>query len=711
MAKRTYKTAEPYLRAKERAKARSSAVVLAGQDIAPLPDRVDQARRSRADTDFRFFCETYYGHVFTRAWSKDHLRVIEKIERVVRNRETLAVAMPRGSGKTTLCRVAVQWAILTGQHPFVMLIDATVDRSGISLSNIKRLLLANGRLLEDYPEALYPIRRLEGESKRSIGQRYYGVPTGIGWGMDEIVMPTIPGSRCSGAIIQVAGILGNIRGALHVRADGTQVRPTLVVCDDPQTDESARSIVQTAERLSVIHGAISGLAGPGEHTAVVIPCTVIQSGDLADKLLDRKQSPSWYGERTKMVYSFPANTNLWDEYRKIRDDCRRRDKSTRQATEFYRQRKGLCGLSLGDARPCPTCDHRATCMDCGAVVAWPDRYDKAEVSALQNAMDVKFDIGEQAFSAEYQNSPMIDKTISAALTTEEVAGRFNGRPQREVPLSCTQLTMFVDVHKEVLFYCVAGWQEDCAGYIVDYGTWPSQNRLVFNLSDAPRKLSMQYSGADEDGAIQAGLTELVQASLSKEWPKAGGGVLRIGRLLVDSGYKPGIVAAVKHQCGGATMVLSKGVGIRAGNRPMSSYQKKPGESYGHHWYMPRVAGTQEFPHVAVDVNWWKSFVHAHLQIAPGDPGALTLFGASADPHWLFAEHVANSEFYVVTQGFGREVQEWRPKPTRPDGHFFDALVGCAAAASMLGCATPEMSARPRREVKRTKFSQIAGVTR
>ena len=30
------------------------------------------------------------------------------------------------------------------------------------------------------------------------------------------------------------------------------------------------------------------------------------------------------------------------------------------------------------------------------------------------------------------------------------------------------------------------------------------------------------------------------------------------------GYKPGVVAAVKHKAGGSAMMLSKGVGIRAG---------------------------------------------------------------------------------------------------------------------------------------------------
>ena len=210
-----------------------------------MPAPRDLARRARADTDFRFFCEAYFPHLFTLAWSDDHLRVIAKIERVVRGHETLAVAMPRGSGKTSMCLTAVQWAILSGQHPFVYLIAATNEAALALLANIKSHLAGNELLLADYPEAVYPIRCLQGETRRCRGQRYYGVPTRIGWGVDELVMPTIPASRCSGSIVRVSGITGNIRGALHTRADGTQVRPTLVVCDDPQTDQSARSLLQT----------------------------------------------------------------------------------------------------------------------------------------------------------------------------------------------------------------------------------------------------------------------------------------------------------------------------------------------------------------------------------------------------------------------------------------------------------------------------------
>jgi hypothetical protein len=178
------------------------------------------------------------------------------------------------------------------------------------------------------------------------------VPARIGWGVDEAVMPTIPASRCSGSIVRVSGITGNIREALHTRANGTQVRPTLLVCDDPQTDQSARSILQTAERLGVVNGAISGLAGPGERTAIIIPCTVIQHGDLADQLLDRQKNPSWHGERTKLVYSFPTATKLWAEYARIRDESLRADGDGHEATEFYAARREQ--------------------MDAGAEVAWPD---------------------------------------------------------------------------------------------------------------------------------------------------------------------------------------------------------------------------------------------------------------------------------------------------------------------------------------------------
>src|SRR5512146_2784440 len=249
-----------YRLAKARATARSKAMVLAGQDIGALPPVKDVPRRARADTDFRFFCESYFPRLFTLAWSADHLKVIAKIEQAVIRGGLFSMAMPRGSGKTTLCQTAALWALLTGRQPFVFLIAATAEYASAALSNLKSHLSQNELLLEDYPEAVYPIRCLEGESRRCTGQRYYGRLTHIGWTADQIVLPSIPGSRCSGAIVRTAGLLGHIRGAVHVKPDGTSIRPTLVIIDDPQTDQSARSPSQVHERLSVVNGAILNLA-------------------------------------------------------------------------------------------------------------------------------------------------------------------------------------------------------------------------------------------------------------------------------------------------------------------------------------------------------------------------------------------------------------------------------------------------------------------
>jgi hypothetical protein len=677
-----------YDRQRAKAKLRSATITLAGQDIAPLSPCKHPTERHRADGDFRYFCERYFHKVFDLAWSPDHLRVIQKIERVVRNRETYAVAMPRGSGKTSLCLAAVEWAILGGHHGFVYLVASTNEAAVDLLAKIKAHFERNALLMDDYPEALEPIWRLDGESRRCTGQRYYGIPTRIEWGLEEIVMPTMPNSPASGAVIRVSGLTGNIRGALHVRPDGTSVRPSLVICDDPQTDQSARSALQTAERLSLITGAIAGLAGPGKRTAIIVPCTVIRASDLADQLLDRQRHPEWHGERTKMLNAFPTNERLWSEYAKLRAESLRVHDDIRLATVFYRE-------------------HREE-MDAGAVAAWPERFLENELSAIQHAMNLKLQ-DEAAFASEYQNEPIQDQLAQKALTPAEVAGRFNGRPRGEVPLPCSTVTMFVDVHDRVLYWCVAAWQQDFTGYVIDYGTWPYQNRAWFDQDTAPYPLAKEYPAAGVDGAIQSGLEALVGKYLSHEWPRAGGGgVLRVEKCLVDMGYKPGIVAAVKHKVGGAAMVLAKGVGIRAGGRPMSMYRRKPGEVHGHNWYFPNVRGTQEFPHVAVDVNWWKTFVHGRLVVASGDPGALTLYGKSADQHGLFAAHVAGSETWTVTQGYGRYVQEWKLNPARPDNHWLDCLVGCAVAASICGVRLPGLDAQAARERKPIRLSALRG---
>lgn len=259
---------------KEQARARNAALSLSGRDIGDLPEVVNADRKARAESDFRFFCECYFPLTFHLTWSQDHLKVIAKIEQAVLRGGLFAMAMPRGSGKTTICECACIWAVLYGHRDFVCLIGSDEGHAMDMLDSIKMELDSNEVLLEDFPEVLYPIQCLEGIANRCNGQLFKGERTHIGWTAKEIVLPTIPGSMASGAIIKVAGITGRIRGMKYKRADGKTVRPSLVVLDDPQTDESARSLSQCATRESILAGAVLGLAGPGKKISGIMPCTV-----------------------------------------------------------------------------------------------------------------------------------------------------------------------------------------------------------------------------------------------------------------------------------------------------------------------------------------------------------------------------------------------------------------------------------------------------
>lgn len=696
--------AEPagYDEAKRRQAQRNRAATKASQDIAPIPDVADPARRKRAGKSLRVFAETYFPQIFWRPWSADHRRVIKRLEAAIRHGDLFACAMPRGSGKTSLATVAALWAILYGHRPFVSLIGGSKTKAKELLAPIKLAVLENKLLLADFPDAIFALRALDNSSKRQLQQHCHGQLTHVRWEPDRIVYPVLPAedlpaalkaqgleaSPAAGSIIAVTSLDSHIRGQQHARADGTIIRPSLVILDDPQTRASARSPGQTKFRLQLLFGDVLGMAGPGESISAAITCSKIYTDDLADQILDREKHPEWQGECTKLIYAFPTNEKLWRQYAEIRADGLRANKRLAPATAFYRK-------------------HRKA-MDAGAKVAWADRYDREEeLSAVQHAMNLQYrDL--ETFWSEYQNEPMREQVSDDVLIPQAVSEKFNGRPRRTVPVKCNRLTGFVDVHDRLLYWVVCAWEDDFTGYVIDYATFPAQERPWFAMRTARRTLARAFPTLGKDAAILAGLEQLVGELLGREWERAGAGVLRIERLMVDMGYKSSLVAAAKHKVGGEAMMLYRGAPIGARNRPISQYKRKPGERYGHHWYIPSVKGTHEFPHLAADVNYWKSFIHRAFATPAGEPGSLSLFGKTAKAHELLAEHIADSEAWTETQGHGRTVHEWKLRPAAPDNHWFDGLVGCAVAASMGGVQTAGMQAQ---QVRRRKRYTSADLTR
>jgi hypothetical protein len=659
----------------ERTTAEANASSRVGRDIAdgyPRPARGAARRRAVCERDLRKFFESYFPEAFRLEWSADHLRVIGRLQEAILHGGLFAVAMPRGAGKSTMAERGALWALLFGHRRFVVLIGATEYDAARLLGHLKTELLNNERLARDFRHVTYPVRRIENNARRCIGQLFKGRRTDITWGADRITFPTMPDEACdganvSGATVATAGLTGAIRGLSHTLASGEITRPDMVLLDDVQTRESSGSPLQTTQRLAIVQGDVLGLAGPAAKITALALVTVISAGDLADQLLDRERSPQWHGERTAAVYAWPENEPLWAEYLKIRAEAQRRGESTEAATAFYRRNRQA--------------------MDAGALVAWPARKFPEELSAVEHVMGLRADLGEAAFASEYQNEPQrAEAEADAMLTAEEIMGRLNGLPRGLVPRAATMLSAFVDVHNELLFWVIVGWETNFTGSIVGYGTVPKQRARLFSLRKADPTLPSVYPGAGREGAILAGLKAFDEEILSRQWPREGSSPLPIQLCLVDCGFLPDLVEEFcKRSPRAAVLLPSRGEGVGAARRPMTEYQVKPGERHGWYWLVAPTAH-RGIRRARFDANHYKSFVHNHLALALGDKGSLTLYGNDPEEHRLFAQHLT-AEAPIMVSANGRTVAEWRPRPGAGDNHWLDTLCGAAVAASMAGAAT------------------------
>ena len=680
-------------RERARLRALSQRRSLAGRDIGDIPEISEEwsAKRDACRSDFRLFCETFFGEIFHLEWSQDHLRVLSKAQSAVLDGGLFALAMPRGSGKTTIAECACLWSVLYGHHQFVCLIGSDASAAESMLDTIKSEIENNDSILLAFPEAAYPIRRLGGINNRASGQLHDGERTRIAWTADEIIMPTIGDSPCSGSIIRVAGITGRIRGMKFVRPDGKSVRPSLVIIDDPQTDESARSFSQSESRVRVLSGAILGLGGPGQKIAGIMPCTVISPGDMADQILDRAKHPEWNGERTKMMYSFPKNQRLWDEYAEVRANCLREKGDISDATAFYSA-------------------HRAD-MDEGAEVAWSARFNHDELSAIQHAMNLRL-LDEAAFSAEYQNEPLKSQAKMAdKIDRDYFASKCNGLPRGVVPDDATTLSAFIDIQLQSLWWMVAAWSEKFTGYVIDYGVFPEQPGDYPIANSLKNKLEQRFPSVPLEGRIVGALGELVNSLCGKAWKNSADGEFKIDRLLIDANWgesTDSVYAFCRATPHSGVVMPSHGKYFSVLAKPIDQWKRNQGEKIGPGWRVS-ARSRRSIRSSLADVNHWKTITARKILSSLGVPGGITLFGKSPHAHRCLADHIGSETRHEVANK-GRVVDEWKCQH-QVDNHWWDCLVGCTLAASIQGIRPKEIRQPDAPAPRRVSFKEMQAARR
>lgn len=677
-----------YERQKEWSRARQDRVTKAGQGITipEIEDFGDRERRVACMADFNLFCRTYGAAEFALPWADFHLRAIDRIQSAILKDHWYAFALPRGSGKTTLAEWGVIWAVLTGRREYVLFIGASQTLADRQLQTIKTTLATNDLLCEDFPHAVYPIHALENETRRCRGQRNAadGKNTYIEWGQSRIVLPHVDhvDSLSSGFVIECYGLETAKRGIKYKKADGTTIRPSFVIADDPQTRESAKSPSQTHTRLENLAGDVAYLAGPGKPISIVCPCTVIYEQDLADQILDRDKHPEWHGERTKMVESFPANVELWDQYADILRAALREDADASAANEFYTM-------------------HRAE-MDAGVKVSWDERYEPGELSAIQHAMNKRIR-DYAAFYAEFQNEPILQQQDELGMrpldsicthTTEHMRG--------VVPEACTVLTAFTDIQNEHFFTMLVGWTADFTGFVIDYFAWPEQGRVYFTRADVRRKLSAVYKG-DEAARMFAALADL-ELKLFKTRKTTEGREITIDRWCLDGGWekrKPAMKAWVDQSIHRSQIAITHGFGVKAKERPFSHSDRLIKQKTGPAWYW--TYGKRPGGDITFDSNFWKTRAHEQLALPINAKTSIQLFKANAYEHRMLAEHL-HAEKPIRVDAKGRTVFEWDDSFNR-DNEGLDCLVGNMVAASIAGVVRDQE--RQQTKTRRLSLRQYA----
>lgn len=663
-------------RNRERSRRISREQNLAARELGALPSVKDPSRRNRARLDLCAFMRSYFPAKFKKPFGPIHYRLIQRIQDVVLNGGKQAVAMPRGSGKTTITNAAAVWAILNGFRRCVVVVAANTRDARRILKTLETMISKTPELLEDYPEVCYPLAKLGGSALLARGQTFYGVPTDVRISADSFRLPTIRGSACSGATIAAFGANAAIRGFQTENPDGSTDRPDFLFLDDLQTDQIAANPARVEALEQKVASTLAGLAENGAELSMIQTMTVKIPDDYADRTLNVELYPRWNGLRESALESLPERLDLWRQYRAIWFD------DEKKATAFYRD-------NLEEMRR-------------GGVVGWPDAYQGGKlVDTLEYYMRLWCE-NERAFWSEQQNQPKELGGNAVKLPAKEIARKLNGYPRGVLPGGTVKITAFVDVHGDLLYFAVVAFKSDFTGYVVDYGTFPEQRRAYFAKDDGGLEtLARAFNGKTADGRVREGLCWLLTDLKSRfyEFEDASNAAgLAIERVGIDAGWKPEIVEDSIRIAGVRFAYPSKGVAVGAKQKPMRLWPKKEGRVFG--WRLidekvKAISGRQ----VLVDVNYWKTKVHESLSLTPGESGSLSLWGADRTVHRMFSEHLSAEIAKNVESGTNRVV-EWSASPTRPDNHFFDCVVGAFAAASTLGLLTSD---DPRAATRRIKM--------
>jgi len=639
---------------------RVAALMARRSDIGEIPDVDQEAIIASIKADPAAALSRYFPNWFTRPFGPMTKRAIEVEWNIIIHGGKQAIGLIRGGGKTTITKGLCILALFCGLRRYMVIFAANADAADNIMRDIIFQLETNMALLQDFPAACIPIRALQGRSQRTRSQSYKGAATHIEYGSKKIKLAQIPDAACSGAKLCCFGIDSGFLGLVD---DG--MRPDLILLDDIQSLEAAKSDKAIRDLIKAIEQGISGLGGVDVATACINLVTCTREGDFPDQMLDHDLHPEFSGLRMRLIECWGTGGDdqeeAWQEYCRLwKIDQKSGNKTNTNATAYYFANREI--------------------MDKGVTTNDDEFYIKGdELSTIQHAWNKRLEMKDEAYFAQMENHPLKSLSTQYQIKPTDVVKNINGLPRCTAPTWATDLFFASDVGLDKLRWGVAAFGSGMRSAIVDYGVWPPTGRVC----------KANQTKQVEKMAVNKAMRELKQHIEGKVYRKGISDTpQRITAGCFDRGFDADTVQffcmTETHGCK-FPLVPMIGRSDKWNDSPKNAIKKA--------WNAIMVKTTEgaapgEF--IFSRVDYIKELVQrSFLCDSWQSPGSCSLFGHDPASHLEFGDSICAE--VLADKGRGERGTEWWKWNLRPgaQNHFFDVTVMLYALACFWGAMKPD----------------------
>jgi predicted phage terminase large subunit-like protein len=332
---------------------------------------------TKSERDLLRWGKKYLKNHFTREPSHMHTWLAARLDSKLRNSLRgwkLNVLAPRGGAKSTLVTLAyVLRSAVTGSEPYIWIVSDTLHQAMAHLDNIRIELIDNEKMARDYSHA---------------------VGVGPVWRANVIQLR-------NGVTIEAVGTGQRIRGRRK-----RESRPSLIVCDDLQSDRHAESAEQRELTRRWFHSLL--MKAGNKRTNILNLATALHREALACEL---DHTPGWESRVFPAILRWPERMDLWLEWERLYGEAAKDNTGKASGTQCsiisgdtdtnkvdFQGATGSASAASNVARK--FYEQHRNAMHAGVKLLWPDEED------LYTLMCQRAESGRTAFDREKQNLPI-----------------------------------------------------------------------------------------------------------------------------------------------------------------------------------------------------------------------------------------------------------------------------------------------------------------